>query len=287
MHTLRDVFQRLKEERLDLSAGTIQQLDIALRWWEKTHGRMPLRDITPQHVIAVMRKVRDVGRAARTVNNYRKSLLWLWRAAEDMGASVPPLPPHRKIPRLKEPDTMPRAWSQEQMKRLLSACDATRPKYGWGPQHWRALVLTIYDTSLRVGCLLRSTVDQIDRDRCALSVPAHLQKGRRETFQPLHPDTLSLLLSLPRADDRLFPWPWRREALWRKFHGILTDAGLPSTRRDLFHRLRRTSYTYVAVALGKEAAAQHAAHKGDLSSYYLDQTFLPRPNPLDALPRIA
>lgn len=57
-----------------------------------------------------------------------------------------------------------------------------------------------------------------------------------------------------------------------------------SGRRDKFHRLRRTSYTLVAKAFGVEAASRHAAHKQDLSRFYLDRSQIDA-DPLQALPR--
>lgn len=283
--TLRDAYEHLANERIDLTSGTIQQYRISVGWFERVHGRVPLRDLTPLHVIGVMRAMRDAGRCERTVNNGRKNLLMLWRYAEDQGSPIPPLPNARRIPRMREPAPLAKAWTPEQMGRIIEACGTAPERRGWTPEHWRALILTIYDTSLRIGCLMRSTIDQLDGT--TLTVPGSLQKGRRETCQPLHPDTAARLAALPRTDKRLFAWPYRREELWRKFREILKAAGLPATRRDQFHRIRRTSYTMVAVALGKEAASQHAAHRGDLSRFYLDPTFLPKPNPLDALPRPA
>lgn len=287
MQTLGDVISRLTEERLDLAAGTLQQYRISVGWFAKVHGRVPLRDLTPLHIVGVMRHLKDRGRCERTVNNVRRNLLIVWRHAEDMGAAVAPCPLPRRVPRMKEPAPLPRAWTPEQMRRLIDACRRAPTKRGWGAEHWVALVLTIYDTSLRIGCLLRSTADQLDPHACTLTVPGSLQKGRRETCQPLHPDTVVRLERLPRDDGRLFPWPYRREELWRQFRAILKSAGLPATRRDQFHRIRRTSYTLVAVALGKDAASGHAAHRRDMSAHYLDPAFVARPNPLDALPRIA
>lgn len=287
MLTLRDVYDRLATERLDLTAGTLQQYRISVGWFAKVHGRVPLRDLTPLHIVGVMRHLKDRGRTERTVNNVRRNLLTVWRHAEDMGANVPPCPPSRRVPRMTEPVPLPRAWTADQMRRLIDACRRAPTKRGWGAEHWTALVLTIYDTSLRIGCLMRSTLDQLDTQTCSLSVPGTLQKGRRETCQPLHPDTVVRLERLSRPDNRLFPWPYRREELWRRFREILKVAGLPNGRRDQFHRIRRTSYTMVAVALGKDAASGHAAHRRDMSAHYLDQSFVARPNPLDALPRIA
>lgn len=288
MQTLHDVWEKVSTERLDLSDGTIQQLRISVGWFAKVHGRVPLRDLSPLHVIGVMRHLKDKGRAERTINNVRKNLLTLWRYAEEQSVAVAPVPNTRRIPRMSEPAPLPRAWNGDQMRRLSDACRRAPTQRGWSGEHWLALVLTIYDTSLRIGCLLRSTVDQLDHETCSLTVPGRLQKSRRETHQPLHPDTFARLLALPRGDDkRLFPWPYRRDELWRKFRVILSSAGLPAGRRDQFHRIRRTSYTMVAVAFGKDAASSHAAHRADLSRFYLDQSFIAKPNPLDALPRIA
>jgi hypothetical protein len=121
---------------------------------------------------------------------------------------------------------------------------------------------------------------------CRLLVPGEFQKGGADTYQSLHADTARRLDSLDRGTSgKLFPWPFAREELWRRLESlILVPAGLPHGRRDKFHRLRRTSYTLVAKVFGVQAASRHAAHKQDLSRYYLDRSMIDA-NPLDALPR--
>lgn len=112
------------------------------------------------------------------------------------------------------------------------------------------------------------------------------KKGRRDTVHRLHPSTLEVLNRISPKTGLLFNWPFHRDELWRRFsREILIPAGLPATRRDKFHRVRRTSYTMVAKAYGIAAASEHAAHKQDLSRFYLDTSLLERQNPLDALPR--
>jgi len=83
----------------------------------------------------------------------------------------------------------------------------------------------------------------------------------------------------------LFPWNHRRNYLQRCFKEILADAGLPNSRRDLFHKIRRTSYTQTYIALGKDAASEHAGHTTDMSAVYLDRTKFDRPRAIDVLPR--
>jgi hypothetical protein len=150
------------------------------------------------------------------------------------------------------------------------------------------LILLVYDTSLRIGCLLRSKLSQLNPSENRLLVPGELQKGRADTWQPLHPNTVRLLLQIHRkpGDDRLIPWPFSEGHIWKKYEAdVLIPAGLPFSHRDKFHRIRRTSYTMVAKAFGIAAASEHAAHKQDLSRFYLDTSLLDHHNPLDALPR--
>lgn len=279
--TLRDSLGSLKDERLDLSKGHLEQLEIAVGHFERANGgAVPLEEMKPDHVRRMMRALIDLKKAPRTVNNYTRSILNLW----DMTPGAPACP-RKEIRLLIEPERYPTAWRTEQVSALVDACRRAPVQRGWGPDHWLALILTVYDTSLRIGCLLRLSTSALCPAEGSLLVPGELQKGRADTFQRLHPDTIDRLVKLPRPDDRLFPWPYVREELWRRLESlILIPAGLPHGRRDKFHRLRRTSYTLVAKAFGVEAASRHAAHKQDLSRFYLDRSQIDA-DPLQALPR--
>lgn len=286
MKTLREVVSRITEERVDLGQGFVRNLEIAVGHFERANGLIALSELTESHIRGTMRHLIGLPRSAVTVNNNRRALLYLWERAHEFGWIGPA--PYRKIHKVKEPERLPTAWNETQIAALLSACQNAETRRNWGPTEWEALTLTIYDTSLRIGCLLRSLVRQFDAAAGTLFVPGEFQKGRRDTLQRLHPSTVAVVSRISRlpGDERLFPWPFHRDELWRRFsREILIPAGLPATRRDKFHRVRRTSYTYVACAFGVAAASEHAAHKEDLSRFYLDPSFLARPNPLDALPR--
>lgn len=274
MPNLRDVYERIRTRRLDLSDGYLLMLHAALQWAPTQDVRL----ISPDDVCRIMRRLIDAGKSVKTVRNYRQAILFMLGEA---GVKIDPRDcrPPRNVRRI------PTAWTDHQLARLLDSCRMAPHRRGWGPQHWEALSLTIYDTSLRIGALLHADVDQLDPHNCTLYIPGERQKGRDDTLQPLHPDTARKLADLPRCDSRLFPWPFHRRLIWQQFSVILQRAGLPATSRDKFQRLRRTSYTCVAKVHGIAAATEHAAHKSDLSAYYLDKSHLHRPNPLDALPR--
>lgn len=281
--TLTEILSRVENERLELSDGFRTVLRAALQWFHR-NAEVAVSDLSADHVRAMMRALLDQHRSHKTVNNYRYAILFLWEQARQDGApSVPWLAvrPLRKIHR------KPTAWTTEQLQRLIDACREAQTLRGWGPVEWEAITSTVYDTSLRIGCLLRLSLQHLISDRPLLYVPGEFQKGREDTLQPLHPHTVRLLLRIDRSDHRLFPWPFHQRLLWEHYERhILIPAGLPHTSRDKFHKIRRTSYTYVAKRFGVAVASDHAAHKSDMSRYYLDTSLLDRPNPLDALPRM-
>ena len=71
----------------------------------------------------------------------------------------------------------------------------------------------------------------------------------------------------------LFPWPFTDVHLWRCFRKIIEAAGLTASRKrkDLFHRLRRTSLSYTARE-SVELACRKAGHcRPELTvRHYLD-----------------
>lgn len=275
--------QRLLPLRHEWSDGYKTQLRVSVRKLVQWGGDLPLRDLTPE-VIATWLGVLRPGRSARTVNNKRRDLFTVLQAAHEMGL-VEKEPPRRLVRNVSEPRRKPRAWRPEEMRRVILGCRAAPSRRGWGPRQWEALVCTIYDTSLRVGCLLKSQVSQVDFGRHELNVSAELQKTGEETVHRLHPDTTALL-QFERSDARLFPWPFHVRDLWLRFgQDVLKPAGLPAGHRDKFHKIRRTSYTQVYCRFGLDAASQHASHRTNMSRFYLDESMLPQHDPLEALPR--
>jgi integrase len=67
---------------------------------------------------------------------------------------------------------------------------------------------------------------------------------------------------------------------------IVESAGLPAGRRDLFHKVRRTSATAVANKLGRAAAQDHLGHSAmSVTKVYLDPSKITRVQVADILPR--
>lgn len=293
--TLADALDHYRLHHPTLKPASAEQQAIAVRLFQRLTLKTTLDELDDDAIAEFARKLLDAGRAPRTVNGRVGHLLTLWRWAHRKGKCANP--PSEWEP-LAVPKRLPKAWMPDEMERLLAAAEAAPVRRTWTPRHWRALILTAYDTSLRIGALLDVPRENLAADGW-LTVPAELQKGKAETAQPLSDDTQHAIAQLPWRE-RLFDWPYHRRAVWTFFRSdVLVPAGLPSGRRDLFHKLRRTSYTQVYARLSPQAATQHAAHTSDLSCVYLDPVLaakikggvtpvavLPRPGQAEPQPKL-
>jgi len=275
----------------NISANSIEQYRVNLRMFEKWNTRpVKLRELSPELVTKFIVWVRSEGKSERTANNKRQAILTVWRhAARKKYVAMPDT-----VAKISEPDRIVEAWTVDQIRRILDACDSTEPMTSrdgryWDRRHWRALVLTIYDTSHRIGALLQVTKTAVRSDG-SLFANAVWTKQKSDTIHQLHPDTVAALAELPKSESPLlFPWPMRKRAIFAYFKAILKAAKLPTTRKDLFHKIRRTSFTYVYALLGPQAARDQAGHATDLTSAYLDKRICAnlqnRPLAISVLPR--
>lgn len=293
---VKDVFA---VEKFEVSSGYLEQirisankLDSASDLFEASVFRLDagvtITDFSPILLRRFGAAMQRQGLAKRTIRNNLKNIVAIWRFAYRRGDVMLPVALD-DIPKVLVEKSMPKAWSVEEVSRICEACMRAPTLRGWGPLHWLALVLLCYDTSLRIGTVRKLTLAALSRG--GVYAPANTQKNREETFHELHPETLEALRRMKRLDQcRLLPYPFAEGTLWRQFKRlILIPAGLPCTRNDLFHKLRRTSYTYVSAILGREEATRHAHHKSDLSSSYEDpvlkRLIQGKPGAIDVLPR--
>ncbi len=102
-------------------------------------------------------------------------------------------------------------------------------------------------------------------------------KTRVEKVFRLRDRTMKSILDIlkPRRQ-LLFPKPFGSHcsSLYERLRFILRSAGLPCTRRDMFHKFRRTTATQIAMVAGESLASQHLGHE-DASTIkrYIDPRF--------------
>lgn len=235
---------------------------------------------------------RQRGAAPATVNGYRACILALWRFAYRK-RYLDDQP--RCVEKLKLPRRIPEAWSLEEVNRLLRAAAGTEGTICgvaagvW----WPALLLVLYDTGLRIAAVMNLTREALDMETGELFVPAEIQKHNSDQVFRLHRDTLDAVRLLePRTREMLIPWHAEfnertNGMLYSGYRKILHRAGLAAGRRDLFHKLRRTSGTLLASVAGDKAGADHLGHSDPkvFVTHYLDPRKLNRARATDLLPR--
>ena len=283
--TLGDVLRRYIESRF-VADGTVEQYAIAVELFiEWNQKDPPIHSLTEEQVSGWLRHYHALPRSAATVRRKRGYLITLWRFAADREWHREPIV--RRIPSPKRDKRIPSSWSPEEMTRILKSCESAVYPATWSPDMWVALTRTVYDTAHRVGCLTRVPMRDLDTASGILRVDAAHTKQSADTHHRLSPETLNAIeATRDLGREYLFPWVHRRNYLQRCFKRILKKSGLPHGRRDLFHKIRRTSYTQVAIQLGKAAAGDHAGHSTDMSEFYLDTTKLETVNAVDVLPAI-
>ena len=273
--------------RLGLRDSTVAQLSIAVtlysRWLERPARLDDLLDEP------VLRFLADYSRdkAASTVNAKRRHLLALWRDAHERGyVNVSP----GKIPKIPEPDSLPEAWTIQEVSRVLRAAGAESGTVAGlrASSYWVSLILAMLDTGARIGAMSRVRCSQIRLDDPAgLELSSEFSKTHRAKWCPLHPQTVQSCSWIWDASRELmWPWPYHDSVRRRHLKRLCAKAGVRVGRPfgGVFHKLRRTSGTLVE-ANGGDGSKQLGNTRAVFLKSYLDPRvagngqlqFLPRP----------
>lgn len=113
------------------------------------------------------------------VDNYWKAIRSFYKWAGKPPLNLPNISTHLVRPRYKHPEIAP--YSKEQINTLLSACDSSVQvnRTGCKPYHLprnsyglrdKAIILTLYDTGLRVGELCRAEIRDLNLDTGMLNI---------------------------------------------------------------------------------------------------------------------
>jgi integrase len=268
----------------DLAASSAEQLTCFVNRLEGWRGSsLEVRDLTHQTINDYLRWAREQGYSDDTRRNRRTMFLTLADTAADDGLIEPIR--RRKVMRVTLPERTPLAYTVEQAKKLLLACEAfTGHHSATGIRRrdfWRSYILAAWDTGLR-GCdLRRLRVEQVVEapDGRLVRIQHKTKKRiavtfRDETIRALH-------RTLP--PERALCWPlWGRLELFRREARLLVKiAGLPGSLKCL----RSGSGTAVEI----EAPGRGHEHLGNtrrvFERNYLDETQIesdrPLPPPID------
>ena len=279
-------------KQMGFSHLTAQAYQEAIHLYSEFLGRRALlSDLEDRSMSDWSRRRLQQGKSPATVNKHQRHLLALWRFA----ATYPSLgitSPH--VGMAKEYTRHPRAWTIEEIRKLLSSASEEKGIVGDmdAGVFWKSLVLTLYDTGARKSVVLRLAPRHVDLSGCTILLPAELQKGGKEQTVSIDPAT-AVLLAKHWNPGRQFAWPWPHDryprSTWtclnRHFRRIVERSGIPRDTRDLFHRIRKTHASYAeAIRPGSASASLGHSSSKVTKRHYLDPRIVGGPGAVE-LPR--
>ncbi len=266
----------------DAATTTIGVYTAALAQFEAFLGRPPrVRDLTQDRLAAFLAWLAQ-SRKPDGANSYMRKLLALSRFAFRRRL----LKHEPEIRLLKVPKEVPQAFRATQISSLLEAANLVQGEYSGIParQYWFAKIQVLYWTGLRIGAAIQILRHNVDLEMGTIRVMGETQKQLNGQVFRVHPDCVEAIrqIWLPKRE-LLFPWPHTQRIMRLHFRKILKVADLPTTRYDLFQKIRRTTYSYSK--LGGIDAGRQLGHSSDMSRYYEDPTITQERQACDVLPR--
>lgn len=151
-----------------------------------------------------------------------------------------------------------------------------------------SLILFQYDTATRLAANLAVQPADIDLSTGLVFLRCESAKTGIEQVHWLSEQTVAAIAA-HWDPSREFVWPWgrNRHGLWEALRGVLKASGLPSDRRSMFHRFRRTTATILTGKVGISAASAALGHTSEaMTRRYVDPSNLSAVRPIDVLPRL-
>lgn len=256
---------------------------IALKQFARATGitELSLIDLTDDNLMALEKFL--IGRSPYTINERLGRIKTLWRFASARGL-VQDSPTLGRLP-VEEPYR--RAWTVEQVRGLLKACESVAGEYAGVPRSlwWSAWNRLIWETGERCGAMRRLQFDWFEGP--LLLVPASARKGEKSQVYRLSRLTIEAIERI-REPERLLVFPFLQcESTFFLHYGrLLRAAGLPSGRKCKSQRMRRTHLTYWAIGGGDPTARAKHSSRSVTDTYYLDESLLEQPDPTKYLPEL-
>ena len=278
---LLDVYAPLR----GIDQRTVDLIIYTIKPFAEFLGREPTLDDLDELTLARFIAHRLRSRAAATVKKDRSHLRACWEFAARRGLvkTWPTIVP------IKVPERVPEAWTTDQMRKLIESAGKEQVTLDGIPAGlwWRALLMLAYDTGERCSALVEMRWRQFLGDAVIFTAETR-KKKQRDILREISPETVAALLAIRGSrglEEKIFPWPRTQSYLWRRLEIILKRAGLPSGRRDKFHRIRRTTASYYEAAGGSaQRLRDHASPQ--TTRLYLDPRIVKGVSAPSVIPRL-
>jgi integrase len=205
--------------------------------------------------------------------------------ADGSVVEFPALPPFRV------PEKAPQGYLLDEVKRLISSCQAFRGVTGRRPKprswFFATLYLTLWQTAGRIGEVMAATWGDVDWQRGVIRFRAETRKKQtRDIDRPLSPDLLLLLARHQGApDERIWDWERLPNTIYLHLRRQCNRLGIKCRG---FHGFRKAAASYFQAAGGAaHELLDHHDQGGLARKHYLDPRIVGHgPSALDRLPKI-
>jgi integrase len=245
-------------ENFGLSAGYIDELRRAVHQFDGHAGySITLAELSPNLLCRWLSSMASVGRSPTTVNNKRRMVLTIWRAA--FRAKLAQRPTCKRIKRMVEPTPIPTAWTPGECGQIFLACQSLRKTVVGIPrnQWWLSLFLAIYSCGERIKATRNALSSDFDASAGTLILRWRTMKTRSNRLVWLLPEAVEAIKAIhDPSREQIWPWPFDKRHFFRQARRIIDAAGVPAPKSDgknLFQKLRRTSGSLVEAAGGDGA----------------------------------
>lgn len=262
------------------SPNTFRLYDLTIMQFGRSLGRAPTTDdLTDDNLLMHLARRSSVAPATRNKELSQLCALWRFAAQRDLVKGWP------TVPEEPEPERVPIAWTQSEVRQLLRACQTFEGYFGSLPRSkWFAALIRLgLDTGERIEAL--RSVQWSGISDGWVTFPAEVTKSKsRDRRLPISDETIDAIEALRRYSDtpEVFHFPYAKNYLWKLWRDLLNHAGLPTGRKYGLHCLRKT-FASVADAAGLDATKLLDHSDKRVTRAYLDPRMATTPNPTEVM----
>lgn len=176
--------------------------------------------------------------SASTIDGYRRNLLVVWKTAvEDGLCDNLPI----RVRKIKVPRQVVEAYTHAELRALLRTAAQLKGRHRNGNRRadfWSAFIHGAYSTALRRSDLLLVFRRQLASDGTAAIIQSKTGHIQRVRFSK---ECLEFAGKLRDDNGLLLPWPYHKNALYRRFQTIVRLSGV---KRGSLKWIRRSAASY-------------------------------------------
>ena len=279
MRTLLDSYRLSRQ----LAPQTLAQYEIAIHHWEGHFGTAMPAEISAVDLGRFTVSLLS-GRQPATANKIVRHVLALIRWGVEIG-ELPAVPAWRP---LREPRRAPVAFLASEFQPILATA---REWPGWicgipDGAWWESLLLATWYSGARIGAVLAVTWPDVLENGFFVRAPH--QKQAADQFFVIGSDAIEALdRARQPARELVWPWPYRRQVIYRQFRRIAAEAGvtLDRTTGCCFHRIRKSTASYLH-ASGGDATSQLGHSASSVTRRYFDPRICGAHDATRAMPKL-